>query len=172
MRATAATLGELARPGASTLRVHDLRVALEDLLVNPWSARETGRFDPLDLGRLRLESATVTIADLQAFVAGLKRFRRSTVAADGDALAVAIRQAGPDVTARVRLASASDRPFALHVERLRVGGVRVPDVLVDWVVRNFDPTPKIASRVPFPVEIGRVSVRDQALRITTAEGSR
>jgi hypothetical protein len=172
VRASAATLGELARPGTSTLRVHDLRVALEDLLVNPWSARETGRFDPLDLGRLRLESATVTIADLQTFVAGLKRFRRSTVSADGDALDVVVRQVGPDVRARVRLASASDRPFALNVERVRVGGLRVPDALVGWVVRNFDPTPKIASRVPFPVEIGRVSVRDQALRITTAEGSR
>ena len=172
VRASAATLGELARPGTSTLRVHDLRVALEDLLVNPWSAREAGRFDPLDLGRLRLESATVTIADLQTFVAGLKRFRRSTVTADGDALAVAIRQSGPDVKARVRLASATDRPFALSVERVRVGGLPVPDALVGWVVRNFDPTPKIASRVPFPVQIGRVSVRDEALRITTAEGSR
>ena len=68
--------------------------------------------------------------------------------------------------------SATDRPFALSVERVRVGGLPVPDALVGWVVRNFDPTPKIASRVPFPVQIGRVSVRDQALRITTAEGSR
>jgi predicted outer membrane lipoprotein len=170
IKAAAATLGELTRPGASTLRVHDLRVKLEDLLVNPWSARESSRFDPLDLGKLRLESATVTIADLQTFMAGLKRFRRSTVAADGDALAVAIRQRGPDVTARVRLTSAADRPFALRAERVRVGGVPVPAALVNWVIRNFDPTPKIASRVPFPVELGRVSVGDQALRIS--EGSR
>jgi len=85
---------------------------------------------------------------------------------------VAVRQAGPDVTARVRLARALDRPFALSVEHVRVGGVPVPDALVNWVVRNFDPTPKIASRVPFPVEIGRVSVGDQALRITTIPGSR
>ena len=172
IRAAAATLGEFTRPGTSSLRVSDLRVALDGLLVNPWSARDGGRFEPLDVGRLRLESATVTIADLQAFVAGLKRFRRSTVAADGDALAVAVRQAGPDVTARVRLARALDRPFALSVEHVRVGGVPVPDALVNWVVRNFDPTPKIASRVPFPVEIGRVSVGDQALRITTIPGSR
>ena len=170
IRAAAATLGELNRPGTSTLRVHDLRVVLEGLIVNPWSARESGRFDPLDLGKLRLESATVTIADLQAFVAGLKRFHRSTITADGDALAVAIRQSGPDVTARVRMTAATDRPFALSAERVRVGGVPVPAALVNWVIRNFDPTPKIASRVPFPVEIGRVSVRDQALRIS--EGGR
>ena len=170
IKAAAATLGELHRPGASTLRVRDLRVKLENLLVNPWSARESGRFDPLDLGKLRLESATITIDDLQSFVSGLKRFKRSTITADGDALAVAVRQAGPDVTARVRLTSATDRPFALSAERVRVGGVPVPASLVNWVIRNFDPTPKIASRVPFPVEIGRVSVRDAALRIS--EGSR
>ena len=160
----------LNRPGTSTLRVHDLRVKLDNVLVNPWSARDGGRFDPLDLGKLRLESATVTIADLQSFVAGLKRFQRSTVRADGDALAVAVRQSGPDVTARIRLTSAADRPFALSAERVRVGGVPVPAALVNWVIRNFDPTPKIASRVPFPVEIGRVSVGDDSLRIS--EGSR
>jgi hypothetical protein len=44
--------------------------------------------------------------------------------------------------------------------------VPVPDVLVNWVIRNFDPTPRLASRMPFPVEIGRVSVRDEALRIS------
>jgi hypothetical protein len=54
----------------------------------------------------------------------------------------------------------------LIAERVRVGGVPVPDVLVNWVIRNFDPTPRLASRMPFPVEIGRVSVRDEALRIS------
>ena len=53
-----------------------------------------------------------------------------------------------------------------------MGGLPVPDALVNWVIRNFDPAPKIASRVPFAVEIGRVTVRDQALRISVAEGSR
>ena len=170
VRAAAATLGEFARPGTSSLRVRDLVVVLDGLLVNPWSATENARFDPLDLGRLRLESATVTIPDLQSFVAGLKRFRRSTVTADGDALAVTVRQTGPDVTARVHLVGAADRPFALRAEHVRVGGVPVPSALVNWVIRNFDPTPKIASRVPFPVEIGRVSVVNEALRIS--EGGR
>ncbi len=166
IRAAAATMGEFARPGTARLRVHDLGLTLDDLLVNPWSALDGGRFDPLDAGRIRLEQATVTVADLQAFLAGLKHFRRSTVTAAGDALAVTIRQPGPDVSARIRLLPASDRPFALLAERVRVGGVPVPDVLVNWVVRNFDPTPRLASRLPFPVEIGRISVRDDALTIS------
>jgi hypothetical protein len=88
------------------------------------------------------------------------------VTADGDALAITIRQAGPDVSARIRVRPAADRPFALQADRVRVAGVPVPDALVDWVIRNFDPTPRIASRLPFPVQIGRVSVGDEALRIS------
>jgi Dolichyl-phosphate-mannose-protein mannosyltransferase len=165
VHAAAATLGEFARPGTPHLRVRDLGLTLHDLLVNPWSA-VNGRFDPLDAGRLRLETATVALSDLQAYVGGLKRFRRTTVLADGDALSVTVRPLGPEVSARVRMLPAADRPFALTAERVRVGGVPVPDVLVNWVIRNFDPTPRLASRMPFPVEIGRVSVRDEALRIS------
>jgi hypothetical protein len=166
IRAAAATLGEFARPGTPHLRVRDLGLTLHDLLVNPWSALRAGRFDPLDAGRLRLETATVALPDLQAYVSGLKRFSRTTVTADGDALSITVRPLGPDISARVRMLPAADRPFALAAERVRVGGVPVPEVLVNWVIRNFDPTPRLASRMPFPVEIGRVSVRDEALRIS------
>jgi hypothetical protein len=167
VQAGAATLGEFTRPGTSHLRVRDLGIVFEDLLVNPWSALAAARFDPLDAGRLRLETATVPVADLQAFVAGQRRFRGSTVTADGDALAITVRPVGPEISARVRMLPAADRPFTLEAERVRVGGVPVPGALVNWVIRNFDPTPRIAARMPFPVEIGHVSVRDQALRITT-----
>jgi Dolichyl-phosphate-mannose-protein mannosyltransferase len=166
IHAAGATLGEFTRPGTSTLRVRDVGVVLEDLLVNPWSALAESRFDPLDAGRLRLETVTVPVPDLQAYVAGLKKFRRSTVASDGDALAITLRPAGPDISARVRMLPAADRPFMLAAEHVRVGGVPVPDALVNWVIRNFDPAPRIAARMPFPVEIGRVTVRDEALRIS------
>jgi hypothetical protein len=46
-----------------------------------------------------------------------------------------------------------------------VGWVPLPRVLVDRVVRNFDPTPQIAARLVFPVEIARVSVSEQAIRV-------
>jgi hypothetical protein len=166
IRAAAATLGEFARPGTAHLRVHDLMLAVDDLLVNPWSALADGGFDPLDAGRVRLESATVTMPDLQAFVTRLKHFRGTTVAAAGDALAITVRPVGPDISARVRMLPAADRPFTLQAERVRVAGLPVPGLLVNWVIRNFDPSARIASRMPFPVEIGRVSVRDDALRIS------
>jgi len=43
--------------------------------------------------------------------------------------------------------------------------VPLPRLLVDWVVRNYDPTPQIAGRLAFPVEIAGVSVSEQAIRV-------
>jgi hypothetical protein len=42
----------------------------------------------------------------------------------------------------------------------------VPDALVNWVLRNFDPSPRLAGRARFPIAIGTVSVRDARLRIS------
>jgi hypothetical protein len=167
IRVAAATLGEFNRPAApARLRVRDVALALDDVVVNPWSAVAERRFDPLDAGRARLERATITVADLQAYLAGLRRLSRSTVSADGDALHFVARVAGPDVSARVRLHSAADRPVVLEAESVRVGGVPVPAALVNWVIRHYDPFPRIAARLPFPVELGRVTVADQAVRIS------
>ena len=104
--------------------MRDIRVVIEDFLVNPWSALE-GRLDPLDAGRVRFESATLALADLQAYLAALPRFRGSVVAADGDALLVTVRQAGPDVSARVRLQRAR-RPAVRAGGRATCGSVRCP----------------------------------------------
>jgi hypothetical protein len=75
------------------------------------------------------------------------------------------RQPGADVSAVVRVMPAADRPFALSVDRAAVGWLPVPAVLVNWVVRHYDPTPRIKARLPFPVELGRVTVTERALRI-------
>jgi hypothetical protein len=167
IRVAAATLGEFNRPAApARLRVRDVALALDDVVVNPWSAVAERRFDPLDAGRARLERATITVADLQAYLAGLRRLSRSTVSADGDALHFVARVAGPDVSGRVRLHSAPDRPLVLEARSVRVGGVPVPPALVNWVIRHYDPFPRIAARLPFPVELGRVTVADQAVRIS------
>jgi hypothetical protein len=37
---------------------------------------------------------------------------------------------------------------------------------VNWVLRNLDPSPRLASRARFPIAIGTVSVREAALRIS------
>jgi hypothetical protein len=66
----------------------------------------------------------------------------------------------------VRILPAAVGPFALHAEQVRVARIPVPDALVNWVIRGLDPSPRLASRARFPVEIGRVSIGDGALRIS------
>jgi hypothetical protein len=46
-----------------------------------------------------------------------------------------------------------------------VGGVAVPPLLVDWVMRTIDPSRRIASRLPVVVEIGDVTIGRDAVRI-------
>jgi len=173
--AAAATVGEFTRRDAAALRVRNVRLLAEDVLVNPFSLSD-GRLDLLDVGRLRLEHAEVSAGDLQAFLDQLKEARGARITLVGDQVDVAIVHAGPDFGARVRIVPATDRPFALQVERARVGAVPLPPVLIDWVVRNYDPTPRIASRLPFPVEIDPVRVVGQTLQIgsgsTSLSGSR
>ena len=82
------------------------------------------------------------------------------------AAALAVRQPGPDVTARVRILPASDRPFALAADEVRIGGVLIPRGFVHWVIRNYDPSWGLASRSPVPVSMGRVEIAPDAVRIS------
>ncbi len=168
--ATAATVGELRRRDAARLRVRDLRLVLDDVLVNPFSAHGEGRLQPLDVGRVRLERARVSADDFRAFVTGLKPFRTATVRLEDQGIRVTLRQPGPDVEARVRLVPADDRPFALVADEVRVGGLPVPRPLVDWVIRTYDPSLRLAARLPVAVEIAPVTISPAG--ITLAPGGR
>jgi hypothetical protein len=163
--ADAAMVGELRRPDAARLRVRDLRLVVEDLVFNPWSAAAERRLDLLDAGRVRLDAATVEAADLAGFLAGLRRYRRASVALEPGALAVAFAEWGPDVRARVRLLPAPDRPFAVEALDVSVGGVPIPGWLVRGVIRHYDPTGRMASRLPVPVEVGPIEITPAAIRI-------
>src|SRR5207247_7027045 len=123
LRAATATVGDLTRPNAARARVRDLQIGIDDLLVNPGSAYAERRLDPLDAGRVRIERATILAADFSAFLHQLKGLRNASVTLERDALALAVAQPGPDLTARVRLVPASDRPFAIAFERVRVGEI-------------------------------------------------
>ena len=162
--ARAATIGELRRRDVATLRVQTLQFVAEDVLVNPY-ALEAGRAELLDVGRFRLERMEIAGADLQAFMAALKGFRGTRVRLGAGWIDLVVEQPGPDLAARVRVVPAAGRPFAIAVDRARVGWVPLPRVLVDWVVRNYDPTPQIAARLAFPVEVARVGVSEHAIRV-------
>jgi 4-amino-4-deoxy-L-arabinose transferase-like glycosyltransferase len=163
--ARAAAVGELTRRHAAVLRVRDMRLTVEDALVNPWSAVEKTRVDWLDAGRIRLDRATIEAEDLRAFLGGVRRGRGVSVALEDGRVHFTLGGRGPRLSAHVEIVSVDDRPFALSVDRVAYAGIPVPSFLVNWVVRNYDPTPRIAARLPVPVRIGEVAVDSGAIRI-------
>jgi dolichyl-phosphate-mannose-protein mannosyltransferase len=169
IRATTARMGDLKRPGSSLLRVGDLQFVFEDVLVNPFGVHTTGRLSLLDARRVMLERVTIREDDLRAFLKEQKGFKTASVKFEPGALAVVISLPGPDVAGRVRVLPASERPFAVVAEHVTVGGIPVPARLVDWVVRTWDPSPRIASRLPVPVTVGRIDITPEAIRISARQ---
>ena len=129
-------LSRLTKGVAGGAFTRDARIAFDDVLVNPFGIRATGRLGPLDARRVMLQDATILEADLRAFLREQKGFKDASAKLEQGAIAFLIHQPGPDVAARVRFVPAPDRPFALVAERVRVGWIPVPALLVDWVVRT------------------------------------
>ncbi|MGH7393683.1 MAG: hypothetical protein ACREM3_30145, partial [Candidatus Rokuibacteriota bacterium] len=164
IRAAAATVGDFRRD-RTPLRVRDLRLVFEDVLVNPLSAVAERRLDPLDVSRVRLERVTVAADDLLTFLRGQKAFRQARVRLGPGTITLELPQRGPDVHARVRLEPAPDRPFVLVSDGVAVGGVPVPGPLVDWIMRHYDPSRALAARAPFDMAIAPVRIEPDAVRI-------
>jgi hypothetical protein len=88
------------------------------------------------------------------------------VALEPGALAVTVRRLGPDVSGRVRVVpAAGPLPLALVPEDVRIGRIPVPGALVGWVMRQYDPTGRIARRLVMPVGIGRIAIAPEAITI-------
>jgi hypothetical protein len=160
-----ATVGELRKARAARLTLADLRLAVDDLLVNPWSLLHAGQLVPLDARRVRLAHATIGADDLRAFLRDLKGLARTSVRLEPDTMVFAVQLPGPDVTGRVRVVRAPGRPFGLDPDGVRVGGIPIPSPLVGWVFRNLDPSARLGDRLPIPVEIAAVRVTAAAIRI-------
>jgi hypothetical protein len=160
------TFAEFRRPRAARLQMRGVLVAVEDVVINPFSAVEQGRLELLDVGRLRLERGTITADDLARFLGELPKFK-AQVALQPGALAVAVHQFGPDITGRVRVVPvpAAPLPVSLVPEDVRIGAVAVPDTVVGWVMRQYDPTGRIARRLAMPVTMGRIAVEPGAVTI-------
>ena len=170
--AAVVTVGELRRRQAALLRVREVRLVVEDALVNPWSATRERRFDPLDAGRLTIERAVVDAADLQSFVRQVKGLSRMSLSLGAGFVDLGFDVPGPDVAARVKLVAMADRPVGLVAERVTLGGVPVPALLVNWVMANFDPSRGFGSRLPFPTTLRPVTVTPSGIRIGESRESR
>jgi hypothetical protein len=65
LSAARVTVAEFQRPRAARLRMGDVRIVVEDALINPFAAVTEGRLEFLDAARFRLERATITADDLR-----------------------------------------------------------------------------------------------------------
>lgn len=163
--AAAATVGDFARPASPTIRLRDLRVALDDVVINPASALGAQRFDVLDVGVLRLQTLRVDAAALQEFLRQTKAGRRAAVRFGEGFASVGVTMPGPDIQARITLTPAATRLFTIHATDVRLGGVAVPDLLIDWVLRHVDPSGRVASRLPFRVELAAITLRPDGMTV-------
>ena len=165
LTADSATVGELDRRRRSPLKLHDIRLVVEGLVFNPRRLVETGDLEVLDARALRIEHAVVTQADLDEFLHGQPAGTGVEVGLGDGAASVRVTRLGPEIAARVQLVpSTADRPLALAVDRVRVARLPIPDILADWIVRQFDPTLALR-RLPAVVSLPSVRIRSGQIEI-------
>jgi hypothetical protein len=163
--ADSALVGELARRDRPALRVRHVRVRLSGLLVDPAAVMATGDVEVLDLHGLDIERLTISEDDLAAYLRRQRKAARISVAFDDGAARATVHGMGPEIRGRVRLlpgAGVSSMTFA--VDQVRVAGIGIPGPLVAWVVRNFDPTPRLR-QLPLAISLGPVALRPGRLEV-------
>jgi len=158
LTADSVLIGEFNRPRRAPLRVRDVRLEVDGLLLNPQRLMTEDRLEILDIEGLGVSRLTVTEQDLAMFLRGQPVGRGMTIALRDGTGEVLVTGFGPALRARIRFGPADrDRPFTLIVERVSIGGIRVPGFLVDWIMRHFDPTPALR-RLPIPVTLAPVRI--------------
>ncbi len=166
VEARSARVAEFSRNGAQ-LRVKELRLTLQGVLINPHRLVASGEIEPLEVERIRIEHLVVTQEDLQAFLAGFRRLQGLRVRLEEGGIGVALALPGPDVAARLTLANGSgNSPLTVRAEGVRLGGVPLPSLLSSWVFRHYDPTLRLA-KLPVAVELGQIRVEPQRIVIST-----
>jgi len=56
-------------------------------------------------------------------------------------------------------------PVSFVPENVRIGSVPLPDTVVGWVMRQYDPTGRIARRLAMPLTVGTIAVGPSAVTI-------
>ncbi len=168
VEAAAATVGELKRRDRAPLRVRDARIDVEQLLINPRRLAETGALEILDAAALRIHALAITQADLDVFLQGQPAGALLTVRLGEGAALVRLKRFPGGARVGVR-AQGTDAPFTLKVEDVRVGGIPVPGLLVDWLVRHFDPTPRLRN-LPVPVSLGTIRMHPGRVEVGDTRG--
>lgn len=163
--ADSAVVGEIARRDRAPLRVRNLRIDIEGLRFDPRRFVEAGELQVLDVGAIRIRQLTILESDLAELLRGQPAGQGVTLRLREGFAEATVQRGGLRVSARVRLtAPAGDRPLGMQVEDVRVGPLPVPDILVNWVVRHFDPTLALR-RLPVEVTVDPVVIRPGRIEV-------
>jgi hypothetical protein len=164
VEADSALVGEFARR-KPPLRIGPVRLRARDVLVNPGRLAATGAVELLDVGALAVERLGVAEADLAEFIARQRGLGGLRATMEEGWIHARWALPGPSLSARLALtAGPPPQPFTLRAADVRYGGVRLPPLLVDWIVRNFDPTPRL-KRLPMPVSLATIRIVPGRLEI-------
>jgi hypothetical protein len=157
LEAESALVGEFARR-KPPLRIGPVKVRASGVLVNPGRLAATGAVELLDVRSLRVERLGVAQEDLAEFLARQRGLSGLRATMERCGIAVHWSLPGPDLRARLGVdAGPGPTPFTLRADGVSYGGVRLPALLVRWIVRNFDPTPRLR-RLPMAVSVAPISV--------------
>ena len=164
VEAQSALVGEFARR-KPPLRIGPVRLRVRDVVVNPGRLAATGAVELLDVGSLHVERLGVAERDLGEFIAQQRGLAGLRTTMEEGWIQARWALPGPGLSARLGLAAGTPPdPFTLRATDVRYGGVRLPRLLVDWIVRNFDPTPRLR-RLPMPVSMGPIRIQRERLEV-------
>lgn len=162
-----ARVAEFSRNGPA-LRVRELSLMLDGVTINPHRLVMSGEIEPLAIARFSVERLVVSEEDLRAFLAGYRRLGGLQLKLDQGAVSVVWDRFV--LSGRlILLAGQGNAPLVVRAERLSVAGVPLPGLLVRWIVRNFDPGPRLAS-LPVALELGQIRVEPGRIVIGQPEG--
>jgi len=157
VEAESALVGEFARR-KPPLRIGPVRVRASGILINPGRLAATGVVELLDIRSLVVERLGVAQEDLAEFLARQRGLSGLRATMERCGIAVHWSLPGPDLRARLGVdAGPGPPPFTLRADGVSYGGIRLPVLLVRWIVRNFDPTPRLR-RLPMAVSVAPISI--------------
>jgi hypothetical protein len=171
LEADSALVGEFARR-KPPLRVGPVRARASGVLINPGRLEATGVLEVLDVRTLAIDRLGVAQADLAEFLGRQRGLGGLRATMEPCWIGVRWSLPGPDLRARLGVdAGPEPTPFSLRADGVRYGGVRLPPLLVRWVVRNFDPTPRLR-RLPMAVSVAPISIETGRLDVGSDTGPR
>lgn len=164
VEARSALVGEFARR-KPPLRIGPVRVHVTDVLVNPGRLAATGAVELLDVGAVAVERLGVAEDDLAEFIARQRGLGGLRATMEDGWIHAHWALPGPALSARLSVAAGPPPvPFTLAATDVRYGGVRLPRLLVYWIVRHFDPAPRLR-RLPMPISLAPVRIQDGRLDV-------